>query len=168
MKVFWNLYLNKVKYFPRRKIKYVNGDSFPPPVLSAASSDTRLFCLLEYKYFCSFLFLLFIKCSFVSEAAKYRAVSWETVTDVIVIIWAEQQQQQCELQWKKSYWQYLIECHSGDAVTKSHTTKIVTGSYCTKMSVICVKSSSFVWHERIIIILYRMCIWYLRGWTRPE
>ena len=165
MKVFWNLYLNKVKYFPRRKIKYVNGDSFPPPFLSAASSDTRLFCLLEYKYFCYIISFSFIyEIFFVSEPAKYRRVSWETVTDVIVIIWA------AAAMWiavKKSYWQYLIECHSGDAVTKSHTTKIVTGSYCTKMSVICVKSPSFVWHERIII-LYRMCIWYLRGWTRPE
>ena len=165
MKVFWNLYLNKVKYFPRRKIKYVNGDSFPPPFLSAASSDTRLFCLLEYKYFCSFLFLLFIKCFLCPRLRNIGQLAWRVWQ--MSLLSSEQQQQQCELQWKKSYWQYLIECHSGDAVTKSHTTKIVTGSYCTKMSVICVKSSSFVWHERIII-LYRMCIWYLRGWTRPE
>ena len=115
--------------------------------------------------FRSFLFLLFIKYFFLSKTAKYRTVRCESVTDVIVIIWA------AAAMWiavKKSYWQYLIECHSRDAVTKSHTTKIVAGSYCTKMSVICVKSSSFVWHERIIIILYRMCIWYLRGWTRQE
>ena len=113
-----------------------------------------------------FFFILFLKYFFLSETAKYLPVSWESVTDVIVIIWAA-----AAAMWiavKKSYWQYLIECHSRDAVTKSHTTKIVAGSYCTKMSVICVKSSSFVWHERIIIILYRMCIWYLRGWTRQE
>ena len=40
--------------------------------------------------------------------------------------------------------QYLIESHFPDAVTKSHTTKIVAGSYCTEMSVICVKTQSFV------------------------
>ena len=117
--------------------------------------------------FGSFLFLLFRKYFFVSETAKNRTVKRESVTDVIVIIWAAA----VAAMWiavKKSYWQYLIECHSRDAVTKSHTTKIVAGSYCTKMSVICVKSSSFVWHERIIITLCRMCIWYLRGWTRPE
>ena len=118
--------------------------------------------------FGSFLFLLFIKYFLCPRnIGELSARVWQ-----MSLLSSEQQhhqhQQQCELQWKKSYWQYLIECHSRAAVTKSHTTKIVAGSYCTKMSVICVKSSSFVWHERIIIILYRMCIWYLRGWTRPE
>ena len=37
-------------------------------------------------------------------------------------------------------------------MTKSHTTKIVAGSYCTKMSVISVKSSSFVRH--VVLLLY--------------
>ena len=66
-----------------------------------------------------------------------QLLSW---TDVIVILKAAMR----IAVKKKSPSQYLIEYHFTDAVTKSHTTKILGGSYCTKMSVICVKSLSFV------------------------
>ena len=60
---------------------------FPPRVLSAASSDARLFCLLEYKYFWLISFSFIYKIFFLSEeTAKNRTVKRESVTDVIVII----------------------------------------------------------------------------------
>ena len=152
IKLSRKFYLNKVKDFMRRNIKYVNGDSFPAALLSATSSDTSRGCPLFspiWKYF-----LLFMK--YFVEISNCWVGQMSLLSS----------KQQWELQWKKkSPSQYLIEYHFTDAVTKSHTTKILGGSYCTKMSVICVKSLSFVWHEGIII-LYRMCIWYLRGWTR--